>query len=70
MINPIIRQIVDRQIVSDSNLSICRAIYKSLKRKFRHDPKYKDIRKQYYKDGILVHKENKDLYFGVMNANI
>jgi methionine synthase II (cobalamin-independent) len=64
----IVANIVGRAHVSESNLSVCRRIYKALNKKGKSAQFRKD-RKEMYREAIETHKENKDIYLGVIRGH-
>ena len=64
----IVSRIVDRQHVSESNLSVCRAVYRAFAKAYRRDAEWRKTRKLYYKAAIKRHAHNRDLYAYVMRG--
>jgi hypothetical protein len=67
MNNPIVNQIIDRQHVSLSNRGIIRAIYHGLSNLGR-EKEYRLTRKNFYRQALKRHADNKRLYFFVMGT--
>lgn len=65
--NPIVRQIVDRQHVGDSNRDVIRAVHSALKSEGRKK-EHRELRKEMYRDAIKRHDENRGLYTKVMTG--
>ena len=63
-----IRNIVGRLHVSASSRDVIREIRNSLKKKARRNSKLRQARKEAYREGLEIHKENVALYNCVMSG--
>jgi len=63
-----VSMIVGRLHVSASSREVIAALRKALKRSARKAKKHKAARKALYREGIAVHKANRETYVAVMGG--